>query len=72
MTPEEKAVDRLARIETNIESMASTLKTIADDHEKRIRTLETGHASQNGVIKLIGWLGAPTTAALIVFLASKH
>ncbi len=64
-------IERLARIETNIERMAKTLEEIARDHEHRLRALEASEQRNTGVLKLVAWLGAPTTAAVIVFLATK-
>lgn len=52
-------------------SMNETLKKIADDHETRIRHLEKLVQLVLGVLKLLAWLGAPSTAAVIFFLASK-
>lgn len=68
---EQQQAERLARIETNIERMAKTLEDIARDHEARIRALEADSQRQAGVLKLIGWLGAPGTAAIVYFLATK-
>lgn len=68
---EQQNIERLARIETNIAAMADTLKRIADDHEKRLRTLENNSERMQGVLKLVAWLGAPGTAAVVLFLASK-
>lgn len=69
MTEQQKTAERLARIETNIEQIATVLKELVQDHEARIRELERENARQAGVLKLIGWLGAPATAAVIFFLA---
>jgi hypothetical protein len=71
MSPEQQSADRLARIETNIASMAETLKRIADDHEHRIRYLEAENLRQSGVLKLVAWLGAPGAAAVVLFLATR-
>lgn len=68
---EQQSIERLARIETNIAAMADTLKRIADDHEKRLRYLENNAERMQGVVKLVAWLGAPGTAAVIFFVASK-
>lgn len=68
---EQQNIERLARIETNIQSMAETLKRIADDHEKRLRGLEQNAERVVGVLKVIGWLGAPTFATLLYFLVIK-
>ena len=68
---EQQSIERLARIETNIAAMAETLKRIADDHEKRLRTLENNSERLQAIVKLVMWLGAPGTAAVVLFLASK-
>lgn len=68
---EQQNIERLARIETNIQSMAETLKRIADDHEKRIRLLEEIIQRVVGVLKVIGWLGAPTFATILYLLVIK-
>jgi hypothetical protein len=71
MNEQQAATDRLVRIETNMLSLAETLKKIADDHETRLRQLEADNARLAGVLKLVAWLGAPTTAAVFLFLATK-
>lgn len=68
---EQQTVERLARIETQIERIADVLEKAVGDHETRIRALEADSLRTAGVLKLIGWLGAPSTAAVIYFLASK-
>lgn len=68
---EQQSIERLARIETNIAAMAETLKRIADDHEKRLRALENNNERLQAVVKLVMWLGAPGTAAVVLFFASK-
>lgn len=70
MTDNEKqTAERLASIETDIKQIGTVLKELVQDHENRIRYLEHENARQAGVLKLIGWLGAPATAAVIFFLA---
>jgi hypothetical protein len=64
-------IDRLARIETSIERIAVTLETVTRDHETRLRELEREMLQTRGVMKLLGWLGAPSLAAIVVFLATK-
>lgn len=67
----EQTTDRLARIETNIERIASVLEDVTKDHEKRLRELESKQARAEGVLKLISFIGAPGVAAIVVFLATK-
>jgi CO dehydrogenase nickel-insertion accessory protein CooC1 len=71
MSPEQQTAERIARIETHLERIAVVLEKTTQDHEARIRALEASDQRNTGVLKLIGWLGAPTTAAVVVFLASK-
>lgn len=68
---EQQSIERLARIETNIAAMADTLKRIADDHERRLRALENNNERLTAIVNLVMWLGAPGTAAVVVFIASK-
>lgn len=69
MTPEQQTAERLARIETNIERIANVLEKTTQDHESRIRELERAQERTAGVLKLVGWLGAPVTAAVVLFIA---
>lgn len=68
---EQQTAERIARIETNLERIAVVLEKTMEDHESRLRTLEHNEQRITGVIKLVAWLGAPTTAALVLFLANK-
>lgn len=69
---EQQAAERLARIETNIERIANLLEKTSQDHEARIRDLERQQERTMGVMKLVGWLGAPMTAAVVLFLSKVH
>lgn len=68
---DEKNLERLARIETHLETLATTLKQIAADHEGRIRHLEGDNSRMHGILKLVSFIGAPGVAALVVFFATK-
>ncbi len=68
---EKDTVERLARIETHIESMAKTLEEIARDHESRLREIETRLNMLWGVLKLAGAVGIVPVAGFLYFLATK-
>lgn len=69
---DQQTAERLARMETHLERMATVLEKTAQDHEDRLRKLESSVQLVLGVLKLIGWLGAPMAAGLILFLAKGH
>lgn len=69
---DQQAAERLARIESNIERIALLLEKTSHDHEMRIRELERQVERTTGVLRLIGWLGAPMTAAIVLFMAKAH
>ncbi len=71
MTTESETIDRLARIETNIERIASVLEDVTKDHETRLRKVEEKQAHLDGIVKLLTFIGAPGVAAIVVFLATK-
>lgn len=71
----ETAVE-LARLRTELQGTNSAMGRIADavekalgDHETRLRVVEAAQLRTAGVLKVAGWLGAPATAGIIVFLA---
>ena len=71
MNDAQQTAERIARIETHLERIATVLEKTTQDHETRIRSLEGDNLRTAGVIKLVTWLGAPATAGVIWFLASK-
>lgn len=68
---DQQSIERLVRIETQLERITVVLEKTVDDLQKRVRVLEELVQRLLGVLKLIAWLGAPSTAAVIVFLATK-
>lgn len=68
---DQQSIERLVRIETQLERITHVLEKTVDDLEQRVRNLEELVQRLLGVIKLIAWLGAPSMAAVILFLASK-
>jgi predicted neutral ceramidase superfamily lipid hydrolase len=71
MSSEHQTAERLARIETNMERIATAVEKALGDHEDRIRKLESLVERLVGVLKVFAWLGAPTTAALF-FMLARH
>lgn len=71
-TPEQQTAERIARIETHLERIAVVIEKTTQDHESRIRDLERQQERTTGVLKLVGWLGAPATAAIVVFLSKMN
>ncbi len=71
MNEAQQTAERIARIETHLERIATVLEKTTQDHETRIRSLESDNQRTAGVLRLVGWLGAPATAGIILFLASK-
>lgn len=68
----------IARIRTelhaqtqSVASIADSLKVMLNDHESRLRKIETDQQRALGVLKLLGWLGAPATAGIVLFIAQR-
>lgn len=51
-----------------IERIAASIERSINDHESRLRQLESEQLKASGVIRLIAWLGAPSFAAILFFL----
>ena len=82
---DQQTLAKLIRIEANVEAMTEALKRIADKHDEeldehkeqlrelgeRLRALEHSNERLQAITKLVMWLGAPGTAAVVVFIASK-
>ena len=75
---DKESIERLVRIETNVASLVLELKRIAGQQatelrglSERVCALEHSNERLQAIVKLVMWLGAPTTAGLIVFIASK-
>jgi type III secretory pathway component EscV len=71
-------VDRLARIETNLDNITETLKELVIEQNKAIRDLTARvnkleeHKQQvNTIVALVKWLGASLTAAIVFFIAKQ-
>lgn len=56
---------------TNVSRIADSLERALNDHEQRLRRIEAEQLRAQGVIKLVAWLGAPTAAALVIFLSQR-
>ena len=69
MPTDVNTAERIARIETNLERIATVLESAMQDHERRLRAAEEQLQRQAGVLGLIKWLGAPLVAAVLVFVA---
>lgn len=75
---QQQTAERIARIETNLERLAESqdrlitvVERVTNSLELRVRTLEHNEQRVHGVLKLIGWLGAPATAGIVLFLAQR-
>lgn len=75
---DKESIERLVRIETNVESLVLELKRIAGQQatelrglSERVRALEHSNERMQAIVKLVAWMGAPGTAAVVLFIASK-
>jgi len=71
MNDAQQTAERIARIETHLERIAVVLEKTTLDHEQRLRELERQQERTAGVLKLVGWLGAPAASAIVLFLATR-
>lgn len=62
---------RLEVIEKNLESIATTLKKLVEDHETRIRELETYYYKSKGITAILSWLGPAGVGAIILYLINQ-
>lgn len=56
---------------TNVSRIADSLERALNDHEGRLRHLEAAQLRTEGVLKLVAWLGAPSAAAIVLFLSQR-
>lgn len=75
---QQQTAERIARIETNLERLAESqdrlitvVERVTNSLELRVRNLEQEQHKMQGVLKLVGWLGAPATAGIVLFLAQR-
>ena len=70
-TPAHETAVEIALLRSEVGRIADVVEKVIGDHETRIRNLEGDQLRTNGVLKLIGWLGAPAAAGVVLVL-SKH
>lgn len=64
-----KTAVEIALLRSEVTRIANVVERVIQDHESRLRNLEQIQLAQGGVLRLIGWLGAPTAAAMLYFVA---
>lgn len=62
---------RLEGIEKNLETAVEILKKMGEDHELRLRELESWTIKQKGIAAVINWLGLGGVGALIAYLINQ-